>query len=155
MQHETAKSTVIERLIARVLNDPAAEASLVQWAKGLLLEKEQLQKQIDEKGGTWNFPALFTTEGEYVPTILDTSNDQQYVFMVCNNRGEFTGKFAPAFPKRKSTLLKRGYTQGVVVKPAMAMLGGDYVEYYHAMVVATTAPHVPPIEIVTTDIFNS
>ena len=95
-----------------------------QWAHGMLGDEARLQAQIDERGGVWDFPALFSLAGERADAKLIKGR-----FGMCwaflNPAGEFTGQFIAAFPKRESTMRAKGYYEGTEVAPAKATLVGS------------------------------
>ena len=103
---------------------------LTQWAHGLTAEKCRLQAQIEENGGVWEFPALFDLEGNRVRAKLISTYDRfrygyRDVWAFCDEIGRFTGQFLNAFPKRESTMAKKGYREGREDAPAKADIRGN------------------------------
>ena len=103
---------------------------LSQWAHGITAEKLRLQAQIDENGGVWEFPALFDLDGDRVRAKLISVHDRfrygyKDVWAFCDEKGQFTGQFLNAFPRRESTLEKKGYREGREDAPAKADIRGS------------------------------
>jgi hypothetical protein len=105
---------------------------LSQWASGITAEQYEKQAQIVDNGGVWEFPALFNLDGTRARAKLirhynkfSYSWDEVWSFYDMNNR--FIGKFITAFPKRASTMEKKGYREGYEDAPAKAtILGSGY-----------------------------
>jgi hypothetical protein len=132
-----------------------------QWAHGMTADRDRLQARIIEEGdGTWTFPALFTTDGRFVPArVLEP---RQYGWgkrwMVLDASGRATGTFLPYQPKRRATLASKGYCEGIVRRPAMASIEGRG----HGLsgsawvaIVPTDNPWDEPAAIITADRWES
>jgi hypothetical protein len=97
---------------------------LSQWASGLTAQLKRRQAEILEAGGVAEFPALFTLDGERVNArLIDTRYGRAWAMM--DDGGAFTGEFVSAFPKRESTMTKKGYREGTEVAPARAVMQGQ------------------------------
>ncbi len=106
---------------------------LSQWAGGITAELKRTQAEVIENGGVWEFPALFDLEGNRVRaklTQVKVGNCnwlRRTVWAFCDENGRFTGKFIGAFPKRESTMERKGYREGKETSPAVAkILGRGY-----------------------------
>ena len=123
---------------AREMDDAAEESFqrcdtdgfLSQWALGISAQKLRLQAQIEENGGMWEFPALFDLEGNRVRAKLIRTYDRfrygyRSVWAFCDKQGQFVGQFINAFPKRESTMVKKGYREGRELAPARADIRGS------------------------------
>ena len=125
------------------------DGALSQWASGVTARLHDLQARIVERGGLYEFPALFTTDGDWVPAKVI---DGQYgpCWMILDTDGNATGEFAPYRPKRATTLTKRGYREGRVLRPAKADTAdrGSIVSVY-VYAKATTPAHHPPTEVLS------
>ena len=90
---------------------------LSQWALGLGAQRDRLEADILEAGGKAEFPALFTLSGFRARAKLITVPDKfnygkpkrVWAFFDLNDKP--TGKFITPFPKRASTMEKKGYRE--------------------------------------------
>lgn len=131
---------------------------LTQWASGLTAQEKRAQAEIEENGGLSDFPALFDLEGNYVPAKL-INGRYGLAWTLVDDEGTFTGEFVSAFPKRRATIVGKGYTEGRVLRPARATVTGGgtglagaascYVGTY-----TSDGPEVAPTEILYTDRFQ-
>jgi hypothetical protein len=131
---------------------------LTQWAHGLTAQEKRLQADIEENGGLSDFPALFDLEGNYVPAKL-INGRYGTCWALTDDEGTFLGEFITAFPARRATIVRKGYTEGSVLRPARACITGGgqglagaascYVSTY-----TTDGPEVAPTEILYTDRFE-
>jgi len=104
--------------------DDPGESTLSYWADSLTGAQRHMQAAIDENGGYAAFNALFDAEtNERVNAKLI---DGQYgmCWAHLDDQGKFTGQFTKAFPKRESTMLKKGFVEGREFAPAGAALRG-------------------------------
>ena len=102
---------------------------LSQWALGLNAEKCRMQAKIEEHGGVWDFPALFDLEGNRVRARLirvycKFSHDYKSVWMLLDSNDQ-SKALVTAFPKRKSTMEKKGFREGREMAPAKATIQGS------------------------------
>ena len=100
---------------------------LSQWANNINARRCDMQAQIEFDGGKAEFPGLFDLEGNLVcAKLIDGRFGECWSLMEENTYKEykFTGKFISAFPKRKSTMEKKGYREGIVKAPAVAVIKG-------------------------------
>lgn len=125
------------------------DGALSQWASEITSRKLHLQADIAEAGGIWQFPALFDLSGNVVPAKL-INGKYGLCWMVFDKDGEFTGEFVSAFPKRRQTIVNKGYLEGYVMRPAYVRIGGQMAS---STVYAEPKGEVTdePVEIVTTD----
>jgi hypothetical protein len=126
------------------------------WAAGLGAEKAMMEAELAERGGTSDFIALFTTEGEWVPAkVIDGKWGRSW--MVLDSTGKRTGEYLPYHPARRSTLAKKGYVEGYATWPAyIGYSGGTGTGLSGACSVRPRRlrrgyDHTPPVAIVTTD----
>lgn len=130
-----------------------------QWASGVCASEARLAATIVDNGGRDYFPALFTLDGEFVPAKAITfqskfSYGEERRWMVLDANGRSTGTFLPYWPKRRSTLAKRGYVEGWVVRYAEAFIDGrghGLSGTAWAAVRPTDNPWEPPLAVCTTD----
>ena len=95
-----------------------------QWAHGVLAQEDRLQAQIEENGGVAEFDALFHLDGRRARAkLIDGRYGECWAF--CDADGRFTGKFISAFPKRESTMARKGFREGKEQVPARAKLVGS------------------------------
>jgi hypothetical protein len=128
------------------------DGALSQWAHDNTERRLMKMADLAENDGMAEFPALFR-DGTIVPAKIV---DGQYgaVWMLLDEAGESTGEFAPLTPKRASTLAKRGFTEGLVKRPArVASSSGSWrfasISYYLVPIDWMGEPS----EIITTDIY--
>lgn len=104
---------------------------LSQWASGISASKLRLQADIEDNGGKWTFPALFDLDGKRVRAKLGErynkfayGYESVWIFYDEHDR-PIRGKFPiHAFPKRESTMTKKGYREGTETVPAYADIKG-------------------------------
>lgn len=125
------------------------DGALSQWAHGISAEVARKEADLIEAGGVHEFPALFDLEGNYVPARLI---DGRYglCWMLLDAEGECSG-FVSAFPKRRATMVGKGYLEGYVVRPARVVTAGKTLTSVHAKVIPSDSPLDAPIEVVTAD----
>jgi len=123
------------------------DGALSQWASGINAQKARLQATIEDFGGLAEFNALFDLDGNWVPARTITGRYGK-CWMILDEQGEATGQFAPFAPARKSTLEKRGFREGTVLRPARADIGshGSITSVY-VYPRPTTPAHLPPATI--------
>lgn len=97
---------------------------LSQWASKMTAQLDRARADIAERGGTWIFPVLLTLDGERVPAKLINGRYGK-CWALLDGEGEFTGEFVGAFPKRESTLERKGYREGDEEAPADARIAGS------------------------------
>jgi hypothetical protein len=131
------------------------DGALSQWASEINARRLYVEADILENDGLAEFPALFTLDGELVAAIVIDGRFGP-CWMLLDDAGESLGEFVPFSPARRSTLEKRGYTQGLVLRPARAKVsahsGGMATAYVD--IVATDAPTDAPAKIITTDVWE-
>lgn len=120
------------------------DGALSQWASDINAKEARLQADIVERGGVAEFTALFDLDGNWVRAKRINARYGD-CWMLLDEDGEPTGEFAPFCPARKSTLEKRGYREGKVLRPAKAAVGsnGSLVSTY-VYARPTTPAHLPP-----------
>lgn len=97
---------------------------LSQWASGLTAQLERRKADILDAGGVAEFPALFDVEtGERVAAKL-IDGRFGLCWALCDEAGDFTGTFISAFPKRESTMAKKGFREGRETVEAFAVMDG-------------------------------
>lgn len=103
-----------------------------QWSSDLSSHKLRTQLSIEEAGGKSEFDALFDLEGNLVcAKLISGTYGQCWALMEetvdgkkLKDKYKFTGKFISAFPKRKSTMEKKGYREGTIKTGATAVFRG-------------------------------
>ena len=151
-----ARAAALSAASAESFDRCDTDGFLSQWALDLSAQKLRREATIREDGGVSEFPALFTLDGEFVPAkVIDTQYGRRW--MLLNATGRATGEFLPYLPVRRSTLARKGYTEGYVVRPAKADIVGRGRGLSGTAWVATVAtddPWTAPLSIVTTDRFT-
>lgn len=102
-----------------------------QWANDLSAREHMLAAEIAENGGRAAFPALFDLDGNLVAAKLVQVDDRyrggkvsKWVVLADDDPQSRATAWITAFPVRKSTMVRKGYTEGYVLAPAKATLGG-------------------------------
>jgi hypothetical protein len=117
-QHRDAAAEHIDKK-HRSERESDTDGFVSQYCHGISAQLEEKKAEIAERGGVWDFPALFDLDGNLVPAKLIDGKFGPCWAMV-NGSGNFTGEFISAFPKRESTMEKKGYREGTVELPAYA-----------------------------------
>ena len=128
------------------------DGSLSQWAHDQTARRLWKLADLAEQNGMAEFPALFRDGVIVSAKIID--GHYGAVWMLLDEAGEPTGEFAPVTPKRASTLAVRGFTEGLVKRPArVASSSGSWrfasISYYFVPLDWTDEP----AEIITTNIY--
>lgn len=97
---------------------------LSQWASGMMGNLYETCAQVAENGGKASFPALFDLEGNPVNARL-IEGKYDWCWMLLDEQGHSTSKFAPHAPSRPSTLAKRGLMEKQVEADALVTLVGS------------------------------
>ena len=98
---------------------------LSQWASGLSAQLADRQADIVESGGKSWFNILVNAEtGEWVPSKLIDARYGTTWAILDRETGRFTGEFVKAFPRRRSTMTKKGYAEAKGLYPAKAKVNG-------------------------------
>ena len=162
--HTTTTTTAAELRNNANAHDREAAASfdrcdtdgfVSQWASGINAQKDRLQADIIDNGGTRTMIALFDLNGNWVPAkVIDGQYGQSWA--VLDTNGRHTGVYAPFHPARRNTMTKRGYLEGYASFPAVAVItgggrgtGGAASCYVTA--VKACPETTPPVAIETTD----
>jgi hypothetical protein len=103
-----------------------------QWADGLMAQEHRLAAEIADNGGRAQFPALFDLDGNLVAAKLITMEDR-YSYGQVTKWGVLENddprsrvvQWITAFPVRKSTMVRKGFTEGYVMAPARADMAGS------------------------------
>ena len=121
---------------------------LSQWASRLGADFDMMKADILERGGAV-FPALFDLEGNIVKAkLIDTKYGKSWAIVGDNEK--FTGQFVSAFPKKRETMVKKGFLEGRVLQKAYADYAGTSVNVF--IVARPSKPvYEEPLEIITTD----
>jgi hypothetical protein len=121
-----------------------------QWASGLTASKLRLEASIQENGGKAEFPALFDLDGNLVAAkLIDGKYGLVWGILASDDpRSQITG-WVSAFPKRESTMTKKGYREGTVLAPARADLVGANVCSVHAVKLRTDGGFSRNVEVVS------
>jgi hypothetical protein len=127
-----------------------------QAANHLMARKLNLQATIEENNGLAEFPALFDLDGNWVAAQLIDNKFGGQSWLLLDENGKSLSIFINAFPARRSTIVNKGYLEGVVLRPAYAAIGGGGKGFAgmsscYVAPVAITKAHEAPAAIVTTD----
>jgi hypothetical protein len=135
-----------------------------QWASGLSARQADLAAEIADNGGRAEFPALFDLDGNLVAAKLVYVNDRysygskvaKWAVLADDDPRSAAVQWIKAFPVRRSTMVRKGYTEGTVLAPAKADLGGGGTGLAGALTVREVAVRTDggfsrDVEIVTAD----
>lgn len=121
-----------------------------QWASGLCAQKDRAEARLLEAEGLAEFPALFDLQGQWVPARLIDGKFGP-CWMVLDHKGEFKGEFVGAFPKQEATLAKKGYCEGVVMRPARVDFVGSSAVNVRVAYLAVDEPWEQPAVIISSN----
>lgn len=119
---------------------------LTQWSHGVLAGEARLQARIDANGGVLGFPALFDLDGNLVAAklisgnyglvwgVLESDDPNGRVVQWVNRSEASTAK------ARNRNMARKGFTEGRVLAPCRAKLGGGGTGLAGAMSVSAYAP---------------
>lgn len=101
---------------------------VTQWAHGISGQVARRNAEIAANGGVAEVPALFDAEtGELVAAKLVQVYDRysysyksKWIVLASDDPNSEAVKWINAFPARKRTMTKHGYTEGYVKAPAVA-----------------------------------
>lgn len=113
--HETKATESFERC--------DTDGCVSQWAHGINAQLKRQQAKIVENGGKADFPALFDLDGNRVKARLGNGRFGP-VWILLDEKCELI-KFVSAFPKRESTMRKKGFVEGEEEAEAWACLEGS------------------------------
>jgi len=126
---------------------------LSQWASGLNSRLDNANASILEDGGVSEFDAVFDLEGNYQPAVLiDTRYGKAWSLTDSNGRFLNPPMFLPSRPARASTIKKKGYTIGTVIRKAHAKLAGKV--NVGVAVVPSEGWTKEPLEVISKDIYE-
>ncbi|WP_158230698.1 hypothetical protein [Frankia sp. CcI49] len=133
-----------------------ADGMLTQRAAGLSADERRLEAAIIERGGVWDFPALFGLDGNLVPARLEFKEARfggtRKVWRLLDANGRTAGWFNPSEamdrPARVRNNAKKGYYVGRVIAAAKAELAGNNILAIRAIPVRTDGGWNADVEIV-------
>ncbi|MEX5637241.1 hypothetical protein [Parafrankia sp. FMc2] len=121
-----------------------ADGALTQRSSGLLADEKRLEAAIIERGGVWDFPALFDLDGNLVPARQveqEFRGRTRRVWRLLDANGRGIGWFNPSQAedkdRRRATNAKKGYYLGRALAPARAELLGSHITTVRAYAVRT------------------
>jgi hypothetical protein len=132
---------------------------VTQWAHGITGARDRAAADLLRAGGTADFLAVFDLDGNLIPArVIDGKYGKSWLLL--DAYGRSLGVFLPARPKRRDTLAKRGYTLGLVTRPAAAVIaappgarGLSGAALCYVDIVPTDRPTDPPVAIVSRDVY--
>lgn len=97
-----------------------------QWASGVLAAEEHEKAYLAGNGGVEDFAALFDLHGNLVAAKLVTTRyGLCWGILTTDDPNSRIAKFITAFPKRESTMARKGFYEGTVRCPAHVSLAGS------------------------------
>lgn len=126
---------------------------LSQWASSLNSQLDRTNAEILEAGGVSEFDAVFDLQGNYQPAVLiDTRFGKAWSLTDSNGKFLNPPVFLPTRPARASTIKKKGYTIGSVIRKAHAKLAGKV--NVGVAIVPSEGWTKEPLEVVSKDIYS-
>lgn len=102
-----------------------------QHALQLGAERDRLNADILDNNGLWEFPALFDLKGNLVAAKLvhvynrfSYREETTWAILENDDPSSRVTRWIKAFPARVSTMEKKGYREGRVMVPAVAVFAG-------------------------------
>jgi hypothetical protein len=129
---------------------------LSQWASDSVAREYDLAADLAEAGWVAEFPALFDLEGNLVAAkLVEVENRygpgkvSKWIVLENDDPRSRAMQWITAFPTRKSTMTRKGYTEGYVKAPAQVgrSASGYHVAYFPER---TDGGFSRDVEIVTT-----
>lgn len=130
---------------------------LSQWASGINARESELKAQVAEKGGFWEFPALFDLDGNLVAAklietkfgvswgVLENDDPRSRVVKWVNR------SYAKSAATRNRNMAKKGYAEGTVLARCYVdTIGASYTSV-HAAVLRADGGFSRDVEIVATE----
>lgn len=117
-----------------------------QWASDLTARKLRLEAELVESGGTWWFNALCDLEGNWVPSKL-IEGRYGLAWALLGDEGQFTGDFVSAYPKKATTMRKKGYVECAGLWPGYVAMSGKNIVNVSPVVIKKGADADPPLEL--------
>lgn len=97
-----------------------------QWASGVMAAEARLNAHLANQDGKSEFPALFDLAGNLIAAKLVTTRyGECWGILSTDDPSSRITKFVGAFPKRVTTMTRKGYYEGTVRCPAHAALAGS------------------------------
>jgi hypothetical protein len=122
---EELRSRATERDLAAIESFERCDTDgyLSQWGSNVMSRVYTHAATLAENGWKDEFVRLADLEGNLVNAKLI---DGQYgtCWAMTDTQGQFTGQFISAFPKRESTMAKKGYREVYVMAPATVANNG-------------------------------
>lgn len=126
---------------------------LSQWASSLNSQLDRANAELLEAGGVYEFEAVFDLDGNYKPA-LKIQTRYGSAWSLVDSSGKFLNPpvFLPYRPVKASTIKKKGYTIGIVIRNANAKLAGKV--NVGVDIVPTEGWIKEPLEIISKDIYE-
>lgn len=126
---------------------------LSQWASSLNSQLDRANADLLEAGGVSEFDAVFDLDGNYKPALkIETRYGSAWSLVDSNGKFLNPPVFLPYRPARASTIKKKGYTIGTVIRKANAKLAGKV--NVGVDIVPSEGWIKEPLEIVSKDIYE-
>lgn len=97
-----------------------------QWASGVMADEARANARLAAQGGCDNFRALFDLDGNLVAAkLVNGQYGLCWGILQSDDPSSRITRFIGAFPKRKSTMARKGFYEGTVRCRAHVVLGGS------------------------------
>lgn len=97
-----------------------------QWASGVMADEARLNAYLASKDGKDDFAALFDLDGNLVAAKLITIRyGLAWGLLATDDPSSNIIQFITAFPKRESTMTRKGFYEGTVRCPAHVAMSGS------------------------------
>lgn len=97
-----------------------------QWASGVMAQEARLNAHLAEHGGTDDFAALFDLDGNLVAAkLIDGQYGLCWGLLESDDPSSRITRFIGAFPRRASTMARKGFYEGTVRCAAHVVVRGS------------------------------
>lgn len=97
-----------------------------QWASGVMAAEARLNAHLANQGGVDEFPSLFDLDGNLVAAkLIQTKYGLSWGILATDDPSSRVVRWVGAFPKRATTMTRKGFYEGTVRCPAHVTLGGS------------------------------
>lgn len=97
-----------------------------QWASGVMAEEARLNAYLARQDGCDNFSALFDLAGNLVAAkLIPTKYGMCWGILETDDPSSRITQWIGAFPKRASTMTRKGFYEGTVRCPAHVAMAGS------------------------------
>lgn len=117
------EATTLDQRAADSFDRCDTDGFLSQWSDGITARLRRAEAEVAEQGGTAEFDALFDLDGNLVAAkLIDTRYGTSWGILATDDPRSEIVAWVGAFPKRETTMTRKGYREGTVRAAAYAEL---------------------------------